>query len=46
MFVGHYGAGFASKALKKSIPLWHLFIAVQFVDILWGFFVHRVTFYV
>ena len=39
MFVGHYGAGFASKALKKSIPLWHLFIAVQFVDILWAFFI-------
>ncbi len=39
MFVGHYGAGFASKALKKSIPLWHLFLAVQLVDIFWALFI-------
>ena len=39
MFVGHYGPSFAVKALDRSIPLWLLFIAVQFVDVLWGVFV-------
>ena len=36
MFVGHYGPGFAAKALQKSIPLWLLFLAVQFVDVVWA----------
>jgi hypothetical protein len=39
MFVGHYGPAFAAKALKKTIPLWLLFVAVQFVDVLWATFV-------
>lgn len=41
MFTGHYGPSFAGKALDKSgrIPLWLLFIAVQFVDVLWAIFV-------
>ena len=41
MFVGHYGPSFAGKALDKDnrIPLWLLFLAVQFVDVLWGIFV-------
>jgi hypothetical protein len=39
MFVGHYGPSFAAKALKKSIPLWILFLAAQLVDIFWGIFV-------
>ncbi|MCM3901127.1 MAG: hypothetical protein ND866_05430 [Pyrinomonadaceae bacterium] len=39
MFVGHYGASFAAKALKNSIPLWILFVAVQLVDVLWSIFV-------
>jgi hypothetical protein len=41
MFVGHYGPSFAGKALDKDnrIPLWLLFIAVQFVDVLWAIFV-------
>ena len=39
MFVGHYGPGFAAKALTKSIPLWVLFIAVQWMDICWAVFV-------
>jgi hypothetical protein len=39
MFVGHYGPSFAAKALKKSIPLWILFVAVQLVDVLWSIFV-------
>ena len=39
MFVGHYSASFAGKAAEKRIPLWLLFIAVQFVDVLWAIFV-------
>jgi hypothetical protein len=41
LFVGHYGPSFAGKTLDKDnrIPLWLLFLAVQFVDVLWGIFV-------
>jgi len=39
MFIGHYGVSFAVKARDKSIPLWMLFIAVQFLDVFWGVFV-------
>jgi hypothetical protein len=38
MFVGHYGVSFAA-ARKAPIPLWVLFIAVQFLDVLWAPFV-------
>src|SRR5579859_3730028 len=39
MFMGHYGASFAVKSADKGIPLWLLFLAVQFLDVLWGLFV-------
>src|SRR5574341_37574 len=39
MFIGHYGPSFAVKALKKSIPLWILFLAVQLVDVFWAIFI-------
>ena len=39
MFVGHYGPAFAGKAAAKTVPLWSLFFAVQFVDVLWGVFI-------
>jgi len=39
MFVGHYGPSFAAKALRKSIPLWILFLAVQLLDVFWSIFV-------
>jgi membrane-bound metal-dependent hydrolase YbcI (DUF457 family) len=39
MFVGHYGVSFAAKSIEKNIPLWLLFIAVQFVDVLWAILV-------
>ena len=39
MFVGHYGVSFAVKSFEKRIPLWLLFVAVQFVDVLWAIFV-------
>lgn len=34
MFIGHYGISFAAK--QKPIPLWLLFIAVQFLDVVWS----------
>jgi hypothetical protein len=39
LFTGHYSASFAGKAAEKRIPLWLLFIAVQFIDVLWSIFV-------
>jgi hypothetical protein len=39
LFTGHYSASFAGSAVEKRIPLWLLFIAVQFIDVLWGIFV-------
>lgn len=39
MFVGHYSVSFAAKTAEKRIPLWLLFIAVQFIDVLWSIFV-------
>src|SRR5438270_6208613 len=34
MFVGHYSVAFAAKTAK--IPLWILFVAVQFLDYIWA----------
>jgi hypothetical protein len=39
MFVGHYGLSFAASANEKRLPLWLLFVAVQFIDVLWAIFV-------
>jgi len=39
MFIGHYAAGLALKKVDKNISLGALFIAVQFVDILFFPFV-------
>src|SRR5204862_2348376 len=36
MFVGHYGVAFAVKTERNKIPLWLLFIAVQFLDYIWA----------
>jgi hypothetical protein len=36
MFVGHYSVAFAAKSEKDRIPLWVLFIAVQFLDYIWA----------
>jgi len=36
MFVGHYGISFAIKGAERRLPLRLLFLAVQFVDILWS----------
>lgn len=37
MFIGHYGPGAA--AAHRRLKLWHCFVAVQFLDILWAPFV-------
>jgi hypothetical protein len=39
LFTGHYSVSFAGKAAERRIPLWLLFIAVQFIDVLWSIFV-------
>jgi hypothetical protein len=39
LFTGHYSFSFAGKCAEKRIPLWLLFIAVQFIDVLWSIFV-------
>ncbi len=36
MFIGHYAPAAAFKPLTPKIPLWHYFIAVQFLDYLWS----------
>lgn len=39
MFIGHYGPSFLAKRADRTIPLWVLFVAVQFLDVLWAPFV-------
>lgn len=39
MLIGHYGAGFAAKAINRSIPLWVLILAAQLIDVFWASFV-------
>lgn len=34
MFIGHYAVGFQLKRKYSEVPLWLLFISVQFVDII------------
>ena len=38
MFIGHYGLGLAAKKLDSRPSLGTLFLAVQFLDLLWPFF--------
>jgi len=39
MFIGHYGAAFGAKAAVRRVPLWVLFIAVQWLDVVWSILV-------
>src|SRR5215472_9536222 len=39
MFAGHYGVSFLVKTAEPRLPLWLLFLAAQFVDLLWAPFV-------
>ncbi len=36
MFIGHYGPAFAAKPLARPVPLWLLFVAVQWLDVCWS----------
>ncbi len=35
MFIGHFGAGFAAKSVANKVSLGTLFLAAQFIDLLW-----------
>ena len=35
MFIGHFGVGFGAKAVDRRVSLGSLFLAAQFVDLLW-----------
>lgn len=36
MFLGHFGAGYGAKATAPAVSLGTLFLAVQFLDLLWA----------
>ena len=38
MFIGHFGVGFGAKAAAPKVSLGTLFLAAQFVDLLWPTF--------
>jgi hypothetical protein len=38
MFIGHFALGFTSKKFSKTLSLGTSFLAVQFLDLLWPFF--------
>jgi hypothetical protein len=39
LFIGHYGPAFGLKGAARAIPLWLLFIGVQWLDVLWALLV-------
>jgi len=38
MFIGHFGVGFGAKAAAPKVSLGTLFLAAQFIDLLWPTF--------
>lgn len=36
MFIGHYGPAFVAKPIERRLPLWLLFLAVQWLDVIWS----------
>jgi hypothetical protein len=38
MFIGHFGVGFAAKSVAPKASLGALFLAAQFLDLLWPTF--------
>ena len=38
MFIGHFGFGFAAKKIRQQPSLGTTFLAAQFIDLLWPFF--------
>jgi hypothetical protein len=39
LFIGHYGPAFALKGAARPIPLWVLFLGVQWLDVGWALLV-------
>ena len=39
MFIGYFAVGFAAKTVAPRLSLGGLFLAVQFVDLLWPLFI-------
>ncbi|MDN3015507.1 hypothetical protein PH210_04695 [Paenibacillus sp. BSR1-1] len=39
MFIGHYSVSYVLKRKDYGIPLWHLFLAAQLMDIVWSIFI-------
>ena len=35
MFIGHFGIGFGAKSVSPRVSLGSLFLAAQFLDLLW-----------
>jgi len=35
MFIGHFGVGFGAKRVAPKVSLGALFVAAQFLDLLW-----------
>ncbi len=38
MFIGHFGVGFGAKTIAPKVSLGSLFLAAQFLDLLWPTF--------
>jgi len=36
LLIGHYAPALALQRVRPSVKLWHLFIATQFVDVMWA----------
>ncbi|WP_429375673.1 hypothetical protein [Paenibacillus sp. DS2015] len=39
LFIGHYSVSFLAKRIETPLPLWLLFLAVQFIDMIWALFI-------
>jgi len=39
MFIGHYSISLVTKRMENQLPLWLLFLSVQFLDIIWSILV-------
>ena len=39
MFIGHYSVSYVIKKKELGLPLWHLFLATQLMDIIWCIFI-------
>jgi hypothetical protein len=39
MFIGHYGIGLAAKKTAKALSLGTIFLAAQWLDLIWPLFI-------